>query len=298
MAVQQALLQHLQSGATTVARAWGLERRDGQRLGFTDHDADLSFEDYVFRAATGLSASALEQGTGLSVDNAEAIGLLSDAAVREEDIAAGRLDGAHITCWMVNWQNPAARSVVFRGTIGEIRRQNGAFVAELRGLAEQLNVPQGRVYQRPCTAVLGDARCRFDLNTAGFVTERAAEQVEAQRVFVFQGGAAWHGFENSWFTRGTLRVQSGAAAGLLGSIKRDWSEADGTRCLELWDALGAPVAVGDMLRMEAGCDKRFLTCQSKFLNTLNFQGFPDIPGEDWIARYPTRKGGNTGGSLR
>ncbi|MFY0618154.1 DUF2163 domain-containing protein [Shimia sp.] len=295
MGMQPELLAHLQTGTTTVARAWGIERCDGVRLGFTDHDNDLEFERFSFRAASGLTTSALEQSTGLSVDNAEAIGVLSDASVQEADIAAGRMDGADITAWLVNWVNPDERSVLFRGNIGEIRRSGGAFVAELRGLAEQLNVPRGRVYQRPCSAVLGDASCRFDLNAPGYVHTREVADVSERRVFHFP---TLDDYEPGWFTRGQLQVQSGIAEGLSGLIKRDWFDQDGGRNIELWEPLGAQIGRGDQVKLVAGCDKRFSTCRHKFLNTLNFQGFPDIPGEDWITSYPTRESGNTGGSLR
>ena len=39
-----ALDLHLQTGATTVARAWSITRRDGLQLGFTDHDLPLVFD--------------------------------------------------------------------------------------------------------------------------------------------------------------------------------------------------------------------------------------------------------------
>ena len=55
--------------ATTIARAWMVRRADGMVLGFTDHDAVLTFEGVRFRPAHGLSARALVQATGLSVDN-------------------------------------------------------------------------------------------------------------------------------------------------------------------------------------------------------------------------------------
>ena len=97
----EALAAHLATGLTTVARCWDVRRKDGQRFGFTDHDLDLTFDGVVFRADTGMSAAALQQGTGLAVDNSEAVGALSDAAVTEVDIAAGRFDGAEVTAWMV-----------------------------------------------------------------------------------------------------------------------------------------------------------------------------------------------------
>ncbi len=89
-----ALYAHLASGTTMTCRAWVVSRRDGTVLGFTDHDRDLSVAGVTCRANTGMTARALQQTTGLSVDNSEAVGALSDAAVSEGGIRAGRYDGA------------------------------------------------------------------------------------------------------------------------------------------------------------------------------------------------------------
>lgn len=286
---------HLATGITRVARCWKLTRRDGQTYGFTDHDRDLFFDGVTFRAGTGLTASALSQTTGLAVDNTEAVGALSDASVTEEDIAAGRFDAAEVEAWLVQWAEPENRVLQFRGTLGELSRANGAFTAELRGLAEQLNVPQGRVYQKTCAAVLGDAACGFDLSAPGYAAELSVLSVEDGRVFVFddQGG-----FEARWFERGVLTMLDGAAKGLSGTIKRDRPEVEGRRRVDLWDRLRADVASGDRARLTAGCDKRMETCRLKFSNILNFRGFPDIPGEDWMLAHPTRVSMRDGGSRR
>ena len=288
------LLEHLKTGVTTTCRCWALTRRDGVVMGFTDHDRLLTFEGVAFRPDTGLSALAVQQTTGLSVDNTEALGALNDAAIREADIEAGRYDGAELRAWLVNWQDVAARRLIFRGTMGELRRAGGAFEAELRGLTDALNVPLGRVYQKACSAILGDRDCSFDLDTPGYVSEPPAETVEENRVFRF---AEMGGFAEDWFRHGVIRVLSGAAAGLIGLIKRDRSEGAG-RVIELWHPLGAAVTPGDALRIEAGCDKRMTTCQFKFDNLLNYQGFPDIPGDDWTITDPTKSPRLDGGSRR
>ena len=107
------------TGTTTLARAWDITRADGQVMGFTDHDQALSFGGVTYRADTGLSAVALQQTTGLSVDNTEALGALRDTAIREEEIEAGRYDNAAIRAWLVNWADVAQRQLLFRGTIGD-----------------------------------------------------------------------------------------------------------------------------------------------------------------------------------
>jgi len=294
MIIQDSLRSHLDTGATTLCRCWRVTRRDGVVMGFTDHDGPVTFEGVEFAAETGLTARALSQTTGLSVDNSEAIGALTSDAVTEGDIVAGRYDGAAVKAWIVNWADPEARVVLFSGSLGEIARSNGAFQAELRGLTEQLNQVQGRAYQRPCPAILGDGGCKFDLDALGYSTEVGVEEIAGGKVFTF---AQLTGFEERWFESGRLKILSGEGAGRIGIVKND-RFVDGMRRVELWEDLKIDVAAGDQIRLEAGCDKRQETCRAKFNNFINFQGFPHIPGEDWLISYPVQGGANNGGSLQ
>ncbi len=288
------LMEHLATGHTTVARAWALTRADGLVLGFTDHDRDLSFDGMRFVAGAGLTARALEQVTGLAVDNSEAVGALREAGLTEADIMAGRYDGADLRIWEVNWADLSQRRLVFRGSLGEITRAGGAFRAELRGLSEPLGQPGGRVFHAACSAVLGDARCRFDLDTPGYSAEvPLLDAPDASRLLVAPVPDLAEGF----LAHGRVVVLSGAADGLVGLIREDRTRA-GAREITLWDGLRAPLAQGDMLRLEAGCDRQAVTCRTKFNNFLNFQGFPHIPGEDWLMAYPRQGGNHQGGQRR
>lgn len=281
---------HLLSGATTLARCWSVSWRDGVTLGFTDHDLPLSFEGISFAAETGLTASALDQSTGLSVDNTEVLGALNADVITEADIEAGRYDGADVQCWLVNWAKVTERRLLFCGTIGEIRRQGGAFQAELRGLAEALNQSRGRVFQKRCSAVLGDDDCRFDLDTSGFHGNAQVSGVISAVEYVFED---LQHFAPHWFEEGRFRTLAGGGQGL---IKRD-RLLDGKRHVELWQEMRVAVVPGDMVRLLAGCDKRAETCRVKFDNFLNFRGFPHLPDEDWIVAYPRGGDSNVGGSM-
>ena len=46
------------------------------------------------------------------------------------------------------------------------------------------------------------------------------------------------------------------------------------------------------------CDKRWATCIGTFSNGDNFQGFPDMPGDDFLMAAPVEGGRNDGGSRR
>ncbi|MEM7487731.1 MAG: DUF2163 domain-containing protein [Pseudomonadota bacterium] len=285
-----ALEAHLATGASTTCRVWILRRRDGVVLGFTDHDAPLEVDGVVCDAATGLTAGTLDRSSGLSVDNVSASGALVSDAITEVDLRAGRWDAAKVDIWLVNWMDPEMRELLFRGSFGEITWGDGAFGVELRSLAEALNAPTGRVYQSRCDAVLGDRRCGVSLGPefSAEVQVTATSDGHVLRVDPLSEYAP------AWFERGAVTVLDGAAAGLTERIKTDRLEAGG-RSIGLWAALRAPIAAGDRARLEAGCDKTAETCRSKFGNFLNFRGFPDIPGEDWMMAYPVRGAENDGG---
>ncbi|WP_265500844.1 DUF2163 domain-containing protein [Paracoccus beibuensis] len=264
---------------TTVARAWSIRRADGVTLGFTDHDGVLEFEGIAFRPDCGLTARALVQATGLSVDNSEATGALSDDAITERDLMAGRWDEAELRMWEVDWTDPARRKLVFRGNLGEVSCSNGAFRTELRGLSERLNAPQGRVYHPRCHARLGDNACKVDLSDPGLSVKLRVEGLEDGRIFSI---SALPSFAANWFESGRLQVLSGAAEGLQGLIKNDMAQPGGHRVIELWSALGIDPKAGDQILLTAGCDKSATSCRLKFANFINFRGFPHLPTEDWL----------------
>lgn len=287
---EAALLAHMAGGATTVCRCWRLTRKDQVVMGFTDHDSDLVFDGLTYQANSGLTAEAISRNTGLSVDNSEAVGALTADLVSEADIAAGRFDGAEIEFWIVNWADLSMRHLRFRGTIGEIRTGGGEFRAELRGLSERLNRPFGRVYQRLCSARFGDVSCGLDASEPRFSTDVLITHVHSRSDFEVDGT---EDFATGWFERGRFDVVDGEAHGLSARIKHDRRMNNGNRRLALWEDLRVPLAEDDIVRLVTGCDKQFDTCRERFANTLNFRGFPHLPGDDWLMTVPARaaKGG-------
>ncbi len=277
------LQARLDTGATTMCRCWLIVRRDGVRFGFTDHDRDLSIDGDVFKAGSGLDTSVLEASTGLSVDNGQAVGALSDAGLTEADIMAGQYDGAEVWQWLVDWSSPELKVLLFRGFLGEIRRGTGAFEAELRGITEALNQPLGRMYLRECDRVFGDAKCGIDVDDPTYSADVIVLEASGNREFSFEGLS---GFQDGWFTNGVIRWKSGAVSLV---------KADTGGVLEVWEEV--EVTVGDEARVIAGCDKQAVNCRVKFGNLLNFRGFPHIPGEDWVTAYPSSGETHDGGSL-
>jgi uncharacterized phage protein (TIGR02218 family) len=268
----------LASGVTTLAHVWRVERRDGESFAFTDHDRPLPFDELVCEPVAGLSAGAMEKGIGLGVDTASIAGALSSEAITETDLARGVWDGARVDLYRVDWTAPALRVHLFAGRIGEVRRGTYAFEAELRGLQAALNVPVGRVFSRFCDADLGDVRCGKDIEDPEFRGDGVVTAVLGDGAVRADGLEA---YAEGWFARGRL-VWADGGESEVSAHRVEGAEA----VLELLDAPGAALNVAAAFTVYAGCDKRFDTCRAKFANTINFRGFPHMPGNDAVQAGP------------
>jgi uncharacterized phage protein (TIGR02218 family) len=293
-AIPPALQAHLDSGATTLCWCWKVRRADGLALGFTDHDRDVVFDGTTFEAASGFTATEIQSSLGLSVDNLEVDSALSSVKISADDLKAGRYDDAEVEIWRVNWADPDQRVLIRKGNIGEVRRGELAFSAEIRGLAHRLGQAEGRTYQRLCDADLGDSRCGIDLEDPAFRGSGSVVSAVDSRMLTVSGLGA---FADDWFTFGRLAWTSGANAGTAVEVRRH-AKASSAVTLVLWQSAPLPVEAGDTFEVTAGCDKIFATCKAKFANTDNFRGFPHMPGNDFAFSYAVRDGeSHDGGSF-
>lgn len=268
-----ALKSHIESGMTQLITCWKLTRRDGTIMGFTEHDQDITFNTLTYKAATGFTPTAIATSAELGVNNLDIDGILSDDSITEADIHAGRYDYAEIEVFQVNHEDPNAGNIILStGWLGEINIQHGRFVAEVRGLTQQLSTRIGELYSPVCRARFGDARCGIDLDdhtVTGNITSSTSRH---------QCSDDTRSEVSQFFAFGTLTFTSGANSGITLEVKQFQQGGN------IIFALPAPydIAVGVSYRMTAGCDKRFSTCRDRFTNVVNFRGEPHIPGIDKI----------------
>lgn len=291
--IPPALQTKLDGGVTTLARCWIVTRRDGVVQGFTDHDSDLEIEAVMCRAGTGFGASEATSRFDLSIDGAEISGALAADSLTEADLAAGRFDAAQVDTWLVDWSDVSLRVLLSRATLGEVKREGEAFSAELRGLADKLSQESGRLYTARCTADLGDARCKIALAAAGLNGTGSVSRLLRSSAVAVEGLGD---FTEGIFTAGCLTWTGGANAGLAVEIK-EHRIAGGEVQFTLWQATSETIAVSDAFTVTAGCDKRFETCRDRFANSINFRGFPHIPGNDFVIAGANASANNDGGSL-
>ncbi|WP_420392571.1 DUF2163 domain-containing protein [Acuticoccus sp.] len=271
------LQAHLSVGVTTLCRCWQVERTDGVVLGFTDHDGPVAFDGIVHSAMSGLASTGDVTRTGLGVGGLEIAGALSSAGLDAGELESGWYDFARVRLWLVNWADVTERVLLRSGTLGEVTREDGAFRAEVRGPAQALETVRGRVFTHACDADLGDERCRVDL--AALAREATVIAVNGPRVTV-EGLVDAH---SGTFFDGSLQVLTGEAVGARAAIAVHGRDVHGT-VLRLRTAV-LRLASGDVVRLSAGCDKRFATCRDRYSNTANYQGFPHLPGNDRAFAY-------------
>lgn len=292
--IDPALLASLEGGATTLARCWKLTRSDGVVLGFTDHDRTLVVNGVSYAAQTGLEAADAQSQLGLAVGAGDVAGVLAAASLTELDLAAGRYDDATVDILLVDWEDPSRSVLIDSGTLGEVRRAGAAFTAEVRSVAHRLDQESGRLFQKACTADLGDERCGLDLAAHGLVKTAAVLSTDGAG---FLRAVELAGQADGWFTGGRLTFGTGANAGLSVEVRTHRQRPDAGE-LTLWHPMPSPVANGDTFTVGAGCDKAFATCRDRFANEVNFRGFPHMPGNDFLLRIAQEGvGGMDGGVL-
>jgi uncharacterized phage protein (TIGR02218 family) len=230
---------------TTLAMLWTLERRDGVTIGLTDHDRDLSVGGRTYQAAPGMVPAAIERGDGLDAATSEARGALTAGAVKEDDLVAGRWDGARVSVAVVDWHSGAPPTVLSEGTIGAVEIDDAGFTAELRGPAAALERAVTEATGAECRAMLGDRRCRVPM--AG--RRRMARVVAIDGATVTLNALAPG--ENI-YGGGVLRWMGGAGCGLESAIAR--SDGD-TVTLRTPPAVRA--AAGTLVALREGATSRW-----------------------------------------
>lgn len=282
------LESHLEKTVTTHCFAWIIRRKDGGVLGFTDHDRNLVVVGISCEPQSGMNRSETSETLGLSASSSEIEGALTSARISEKDIESGVYDGADVEIYLVNWCDPTQFRLMNRWSIGRISRSDHRFVAEVRGQTTHYNKMHGRRVLRQCDAEFGDQRCQMNKNDPALSAQGTVSHIDLPDIVVSGLG----GYASSWFTDGRLTWLSGANEGCTAFIVLHAGSV-----IRLREPALFPIQTGDMLRIIAGCDKSFATCKQKFANSLNFQGFPHLPGNDSAYAYVSDDTNFDGGVL-
>lgn len=277
--IPQSYLTAVGKTVLTLSNLWRLELTDGTVLGFTSFNRDIVLSDdpgVIYKAKTGFTPTAISTSEKFNVDNLEVQGYLVDDEITASDLNAGRYDNAKVIVSSFDWMNkPYAKSknnILMVGKLGEVRMNNSTYQAEVRSLTQEYQYNVGPLLQPSCRALLGDSICQKDLTNFRF--NSVVEAVSSNRVITCNLEQ-----DDKFYTNGVVKFTSGLNNGLKREVKH-WTLSNKT--LELQLPMNFKVEIGDTFEITAGCDGVFDTCVDIFDNAVNFDGEPDIPGQDFL----------------
>lgn len=271
-----------------MSYCWKVTRTDGLIQGFTEHDRDLSFGGDTYLARAGFTSSQLSQKLGLSVDNLDIQGGINADTISEDDLASGLYDNAEVEIWWVNWQNTDQRIMQSKGNFGEVVRGRTGFEVEFRSLAQKLQQKRGRIY----TKYDDGSTTRQNLSNPLYTGTGAVTSITGRRLSV----SGLSAYSTRWFDSGLLTFTSGANNGAQYEVKTFVSNSLGDT-VELWFVPANPVLVSDTFTIVVTTAGDLDTYIEKFGNATDFRGFPYMPGNDALTRYPIVGEGADGQSL-
>lgn len=187
---------HLDKRVTSLASCVAIERRDGARLFFTDHDQDIDLStdtpftgrfnwlNTTYLAQVGFTRTAI-QSAQANIDNAELEAILNSVYVNEDDLRAGLYDNARVYHFIVNWNDLSLGVVRMAGSgwLGEVTLNiaKGTYTAELRGLGQAFSRRIGDTYQPGCRTDVFSRKCGLD--DSAFVQYGVVTAVTSNREF-------------------------------------------------------------------------------------------------------------------
>ena len=258
-----------------VATFWRVARRDGVTLGLTTHDNDLWFDGVCHRAAPGMVPSAIRRSADFEPDSAEVQGALSHDSIAAADLAMGRYDGAAVQIGLVDWES-LERHVIYRGTIGTVAEEAGAFTATLVSRKAELQRDPVPRTSPSCRAVFAGPGCNLSPARFGRLARIVAFD-PATNAVALSGTASL-----TEFVGGHLRWLDGPLAGITTGVVAVQGQT-----LVLDTPIDFPPPAGSAVLLREGCDRTLATCATRFGNAINFQGEPFLPGNDLVTRYPS-----------
>lgn len=274
--ITPSFIEGLEAELTTLAFCWRIIRRDGVAFGFTSHDRDLLIAGLRYRASPGIDPSAIQWSGGLETDTMDITGALSSDALTDEDMMAGRYDGARVLLFLIDWEHPQEDGLyLVDGELGRIGHNGTGFTAELKNAAHKLKQPAVELLSPECRAEFGDRRCRIDLAQYR-KTRKITQLLSAERLKVDGAPLADH-----VLAYGKLRFVTGANSGCDIGIATNENGV-----IWLMEPPPFTCSLGDRVEWTQGCDKRFSTCCDSYANGANYQGEPYVPGNDLLMRYP------------
>ena len=276
-----ALLNGASNAQLVMADLYTFTLLGGQVLRYTSNDVALTAGANTWQLGPILKRSKTKLTVGITVDQLKvqlsaAPTVTINGVPMMQFITRGGLANARLLVERLYADSAGvAKGIlpVFTGRVADINGGRHEKNINVKSDTELLDVMVPRdVYQAGCKNTLFDGNCgapraNFTLARAATGPSDAARTTFAHAIGVPVG----------YFSLGIVTFTSGPNAGVARTVRDHTASTLVT--LQPWPFA---VASGDTFSVQAGCDKKQLTCDTKFANLARFRGEPYVPAPETV----------------
>jgi uncharacterized phage protein (TIGR02218 family) len=264
----------------TIAHCWRVIRQDGEILGFTDFEHDLTFAGLTYISAEGFAPTDVD--SNFSGSGQVSISSFFGDQVTRPELDGGIFEDATVEFIRVNWASlptdldaiPRQYDLLVRGRVGITNYGDRRYTLQFRGLADDLKARNGWQCQKDCRYQFGDQFCKKELT---YVSKTVTGSNGDRLQFTVADS-----FADNRFTGSTVEWLTGDNAGYVGNVI--YSNGSTFR-------LASPtpynIEAGDSFETYENCLKTEEDCQNRWGNILNYGGEGIIPGQSGFAQWGT-----------
>lgn len=262
-----------------LAELYKIQLSSGDYLYYTSHNTNLTYlgNNYI---ALPIKRAAINYYSNLQVDKVDInIGLVGVTVgvnnyTIPQIIDRGWLRKAYVWIYLVDWALLDSSNILFEGQItGSIGYDQGILTISVSGFLDNLNTLFPKIlYTELCQHNLfsiGTFACnatKASFKVTGTVTSSTDKFTITASPFSFAS------FASGYWLDGEILLTSGSNIGISRSIKLHSDGYIGVRV-----AFPDTIVSGVTFDAYPGCDRKGVTCQTKFNNFINFFGFEYIP---------------------
>jgi uncharacterized phage protein (TIGR02218 family) len=256
---------------------------NGQVIRWTGGDVDVTWQGFVYSLGPALMRNPMTLKEGLENDSAGlTIYPKQTDTIGSYDLIEAFLSGLMDACKVeifkgiaANPGDPLADAILrFDGKISSAEGDGSEIKVKLVSYLYKLDQPfPVAVYSPQCSNTLFDSFCsarKSLFEATGLVTASTADRMS----ITMSGVTASLGY----YRAGVARFMTGANVGRVIRIKE--SSGNSLTFAQPWLL---PIAIDDEILILPGCDKKLITCETKFNNKIHFRGQPFIPLPETVA---------------
>ena len=168
----------------------------------------------------------------------------------------------------------------FQGMVDDA--QAGRLTGELNcsSFSTLLSMQMPRNVMQPgCIHTLGDGGCTIAVGSAPYtIAGTVATNVSGttNNDITSTSASLINIQPTDYFSLGIIKFTSGSNNGVTRTIRRFIQNTTSVE-VQFVNPPPALIAPGDTFTLQAGCDKSYTTCNTRFSNTLHYKGFPFVP---------------------